>query len=197
MIMASAACILCAYGARGQEIAALQRRMASGRDAVRVTETADAAAAVRAVEQRTKSTKVNGYTIVILFDNTQQARENAVKAKETFEENFKGVNIDVTYENPWFTVSVGRYLTMEEAIIELGRIRSVFPKAFPRSAEMDIADFISGKGGVGGYGVRKIPLDISARGAYAPACGYTPRGARHGRHDIYGHVAVPLHESLP
>ena len=31
---------------------------------------------------------------------------------------------------------------MEEAIIELGRIRSVFPKAFPRSAEMDIADFI-------------------------------------------------------
>lgn len=142
MIMASAACILCAYGARGQEIAALQRRMASGRDAVHVTETADAAAAVRAVEQRTKSTKVNGYTIVILFDNTQQARENAVKAKETFEENFKGVNIDVTYENPWFTVSVGRYLTMEEAIIELGRIRSVFPKAFPRSAEMDIADFI-------------------------------------------------------
>lgn len=52
------------------------------------------------------------------------------------------MNIDVTYENPWFTVSVGRYLTMEEAIIELGRIRSVFPKAFPRSAEMDIADFI-------------------------------------------------------
>ena len=50
MIMASAACILCAYGARGQEIAALQRRMASGRDAVRVTETADAAAAVRAVD---------------------------------------------------------------------------------------------------------------------------------------------------
>ena len=74
------------------------------------------------MEQRTKSTKVNGYTIVILFDNTQQARENAVKAKETFEENFKGVNIDVTYENPWFTVSVGRYLTMEEAIIELGRL---------------------------------------------------------------------------
>ena len=107
MIMASAACVLCAYGARGQEIAALQRRMASGRDAVRVTETADAAAAVRAVEQRTKSTKVNGYTIVILFDNTQQARENAVKAKETFEEKFKGVNIDVTYENPWLTVSVG------------------------------------------------------------------------------------------
>ena len=75
-------------------------------------------------------------------DAAEQARENAVKAKETFEENFKGVNIDVTYENPWFTVSVGRYLTMEEAIIELGRIRSVFPKAFPRSAEMDIADFI-------------------------------------------------------
>ena len=122
----------------GDQIARIgRRRIAQNQDG-----TADAAAAVRAVEQRTKSTKVNGYTIVILFDNTQQAHENAVKAKETFEENFKGVNIDVTYENPWFTVSVGRYLTMEEAIIELGRIRSVFPKAFPRSAEMDIADFI-------------------------------------------------------
>ena len=37
---------------------------------------------------------------------------------------------------------MGRYLTMEEAIIELGRFRSVFPKAFPRNAEMDIADFV-------------------------------------------------------
>lgn len=136
---------MCAMGAReacAQDIASLKRSLAGGGNAVRVTETPDAAAAVRAVDQRTKRTKVNGYTIVILFDNSQQARENAVEAKETFEENFKGVNIDVTYENPWFTVSVGRYLTMEEAIIELGRIRSVFPKAFPRNIELDIADFV-------------------------------------------------------
>lgn len=136
---------MCAIGAReacAQDIASLKRSLAAGGNAVRVTEASDAAAAVRAVDQRTRRTKVNGYTIVILFDNSQQARENAVEAKETFEKNFKGVNIDVTYENPWFTVSVGRYLTMEEAIIELGRIRSVFPKAFPRNAEMDITDFV-------------------------------------------------------
>lgn len=142
IILVAAACAVWAYEGRAQEIAALRRSMAAGRDAVRVTETADAAAAIRAVEQRTKRTKVSGYTIVILFDNSQQARENAVEAKKTFEENFKGIDIDVTYENPWFTVSVGRYLTMEEAIIELGRFRSVFPKAFPRNAEMDIADFV-------------------------------------------------------
>ncbi len=142
IIIVAAVCALWAYDGCAQEIAALRRQLATGRDAVRVTETEDAAAAIRAVEQRAKRTKVNGYTIVILFDNSQQARENAVEAKETFEENFKGIDIDVTYENPWFTVSVGRYLTMEEAIIELGRIRSVFPKAFPRNAEMDIADFV-------------------------------------------------------
>ena len=142
IILAAAVCALWGYEGRAQEIAALQRSMAAGSDAVRVTETADAAAAVRAVEQRAKRTKVSGYTIVILFDNSQQARENAVEAKETFEENFEGIDIEVTYENPWFTVSVGRYLTMEEAIIELGRFRSVFPKAFPRNAEMDIADFV-------------------------------------------------------
>ena len=141
IILAAAVCALWGYEGRAQEIAALQRSMAAGSDAVRVTETADAAAAV-AVEQRAKRTKVSGYTIVILFDNSQQARENAVEAKETFEENFEGIDIEVTYENPWFTVSVGRYLTMEEAIIELGRFRSVFPKAFPRNAEMDIADFV-------------------------------------------------------
>lgn len=145
-MMAVAACAIAAGEAAAQDIASMQRRMAAGRDAVRVTEASDAASAIRVVEQRTKRTKVNGYTIVILFDNSQQARENAVEAKETFEANFKGVNIDVTYENPWFTVSVGRYLTMEEAIIELGRIRSVFPKAFPRNIELDIADFVIGEG---------------------------------------------------
>lgn len=139
-------CAIGVYEGRAQSIASMQQRMSSGRNAVRVTEAEDASAAIRAVEHRTKRTKVNGYTIVILFDNSQQARENAVEAKETFLANFKGVNIDVSYENPWFTVSVGRYLTMEEAIIELGRIRSVFPKAFPRNIELDITDFVIGEG---------------------------------------------------
>ena len=142
MIMASAACILCAYGARGQEIAALQRRMASGRDAVRVTETADAAAAVRAVEQRTKSTKVNGYTIVILFDNTQQARGECRQGQGDLRGELQGCEYR-RYVRESVVYGVGRALPHDGGGDNRAGAHTLgLPKAFPRSAEMDIADFI-------------------------------------------------------
>ncbi len=127
---------------QAQEIGGVRSRLAAGRDRVTVTEQGDAAQAVRAVEQRTRRTKVNGYTILILSDNTQKARENATKAKQTFEENFPDIEVKMYYESPSFYVTAGRYLTKEEAIIELWRVRSVFPKAISQSREMDIDDFI-------------------------------------------------------
>lgn len=130
----------CAVSA--QEIGGMRARLASGRDRVTVTEQGDAAQAIRSVEQRAKRTKVNGYTILILSDNSQQARENATKAKQTFEENFPDTEVRMYYESPSFYVTAGRYLTKEEAIIELWRIRSVFPKAISQSREMDIEDFV-------------------------------------------------------
>ncbi|NBJ06755.1 hypothetical protein D1647_11285 [Alistipes sp. Z76] len=127
---------------QAQEIGGVRSRLATGSDRVNVVEQSDAAQAVRAVEQRTKRTKVNGYTILILSDNSQKARENAMKAKQTFTENFSDVEVKMYYESPSFYVTAGRYLTKEEAIIELWRIRSVFPKAISQSREMDIDDFI-------------------------------------------------------
>ncbi len=127
---------------QAQEIGGVRSRLATGSDCVNVVEQSDAAQAVRAVEQRTKRTKVNGYTILILSDNSQKARENAMKAKQTFTENFSDVEVKMYYESPSFYVTAGRYLTKEEAIIELWRIRSVFPKAISQSREMDIDDFI-------------------------------------------------------
>ncbi len=127
---------------QAQEIGGVRSRLATGSDRVNVVEQSDVAQAVRAVEQRTKRTKVNGYTILILSDNSQKARENAMKAKQTFTENFSDVEVKMYYESPSFYVTAGRYLTKEEAIIELWRIRSVFPKAISQSREMDIDDFI-------------------------------------------------------
>ena len=127
---------------QAQETSGVRSRLAAGRDRVVVTEQSDAAQAVRAVEQRPKRTRVNGYTILILSDNTQKARENAIKAKRTFEENFSDIEVKMYYESPSFYVTAGRYLTKEEAIIELWRIRSVFPKAISQSREMDIDDFV-------------------------------------------------------
>lgn len=125
-----------------QNVSATKSRLAVGENKVAVVEQSDVAESVRAVEARPKRTKVSGYTILILSDNSHQARENANQAKELFEENFPETEVDMYYESPSFYVSAGHYLTKEEAIIEMMRFRSIFPKAIAQSREMDIEDFI-------------------------------------------------------
>ena len=130
------------FAASAQNISAMKNRLASGANPVTVTEQADVMQTVRSVEQRPARTKVNGFTILILSDNSQTARENANKAKETFEETFPDTKVEMYYQSPSFYVAAGRYLTKEEAIIELWRFRSVFPKAITQSRQMDIEEFI-------------------------------------------------------
>ena len=127
-----------------QNIAAKKSRLAMGANGVTVVEQSEVSDAVRSVESRAKRTKVNGYTILILSDNSSRARENAVEAKDTFEENFPETEVKMYYETPSFYVTAGSYLTKEEAIIEMMRFRSVFPKAIAQNREMDITDFIIG-----------------------------------------------------
>lgn len=126
----------------GQNIQSKKSSLAQGSSAVSITEQEDVKQAIRTVEGRAKATKVSGYTILLLSDNSQTARENANKAKELFEENFKDTKVKMYYESPSFYVSAGQYLTKEEAIIELWRFRSVFPKAITQSREIDISEFI-------------------------------------------------------
>ncbi|MBR6760192.1 MAG: hypothetical protein IKM03_07435 [Alistipes sp.] len=127
---------------QAQNIAAVKNRLSLGENAVSVTEQSDASATVRAVEQRPKRTKVSGYTILLLSDNSHQAREKAVEARDLFLNTFPNIEVDMYYESPSFYVTAGRYLTKEEAIIELWRFRSIFPKAITQSREMDISDFV-------------------------------------------------------
>ena len=133
---------LLATNLSAQNIAAKRGTMAVGENPVRIIEQSDVQQAIRTVEQRNKPTKVNGYTILILSDNSHTARENANKAKETFEENFPETKVKMYYESPSFYVTAGSYLTKEEAIIEMMRFRAVFPKAITQNREMDINEFI-------------------------------------------------------
>lgn len=125
-----------------QSVSAMKSRLSVGANKVAVIEQSDVSESVRAVEMRPKRTKVTGYTILILSDNSHTARENADEAKKKFEENFPDTEVKMYYESPSFYVSAGHYLTKEEAIIEMMRFRSVFPKAIAQSREMDITDFI-------------------------------------------------------
>ncbi|MBQ1252756.1 MAG: hypothetical protein IIY05_00215 [Alistipes sp.] len=131
-----------AVGASAQNLSSVKNRLAAGSNPVTVVEKGDVAQTVQSVEARPKRTKVNGYTILILSDNSQTARENANKAKQTFEESFPDIKVEMYYESPSFYVAAGRYLTKEEAIIELWRFRTVFPKAITQSREIDIAEFV-------------------------------------------------------
>ena len=90
-----------------QNIAAKKSRLATGANGVTVVEQSEVADAVRSVESRAKRTKVNGYTILILSDNSSRARENAVEAKDTFEENFPETEVKMYYESPSFSVAAG------------------------------------------------------------------------------------------
>ena len=125
-----------------QSVSAMKSRLSVGNNKVAIVEQSDVSESVRTVEMRPKRTKVTGYTILILSDNSHTARENAVEAKTKFEENFPETEVKMYYESPSFYVSAGHYLTKEEAIIEMMRFRAIFPKAIAQSREMDIEEFI-------------------------------------------------------
>ena len=141
-ILLLAAVVAVAPEAMAQSVAAMKSRLSIGENKVAVVEQSEVSESVRQVESRPRRTKVNGYTILILSDNSSRARENAVEAKEKFEENFPETEVQMYYESPSFYVAAGEYLTKEEAIIEMMRFRAIFPKAIAQSREMDIEEFI-------------------------------------------------------
>ena len=141
-IAAVAVMIFAVQSVAAQSVSAMKSRLSVGNNKVAIVEQSDVSESVRTVEMRPKRTKVTGYTILILSDNSHTARENAMEAKTKFEENFPETEVKMYYESPSFYVSAGHYLTKEEAIIEMMRFRAIFPKAIAQSREMDIEEFI-------------------------------------------------------
>lgn len=88
--------------------------------------------AVRAVEGQRRSSEVNGFRIVIFSNNGQYASDNADKVLQEFKALYPRINAYLVYESPYFKVSVGDCLSMEEAQILMAKILPNYPKAFPR-----------------------------------------------------------------
>ena len=100
-----------------------------------VKEQGDAATIVDAnLHQEPKA--INGYRIVIFMSNKHSARQDAIATQQQFVELYPAEGVYLSYENPYFKVTVGNCLTQEEAIIMLGRLQSNFPKAFISSARI-------------------------------------------------------------
>lgn len=100
-----------------------------------VKEQGDAATIVEAnLHQEAKA--INGYRIVIFMSNKHSARQDAIATQQQFVELYPNESVYLSYENPYFKVTVGNCLTQEEAIIMLGRLQGNFPKAFISSARI-------------------------------------------------------------
>ncbi len=104
-----------------------------------VTEVGDAAAIVKMLQSSRHDNKVNGYRVRIFFDNSQNARSNAQATQERFRELFPEVPVYMNYENPYFKVTVGNCLTIEEAIILWGRVKGDFDRAFVIREEIPVS----------------------------------------------------------
>lgn len=88
--------------------------------------------AVKAVEAQRRSREVSGFRIVIFSDNGQYAGDNADAVLKEFRLLYPRINAYLVYESPYFKVSVGDCLSMEEAQILMAKILGNYPKAFPR-----------------------------------------------------------------
>lgn len=105
---------------------------------VRVVESEDAAEAVRRADAAAPQRTVNGFRIVIFFDNGVTARAEAERTKAEFENAFADIRCDIRYENPYFKVLAGNCATSEDAVILLGRIRRSFPEAYIMREEIPL-----------------------------------------------------------
>lgn len=109
---------------------------------IEVTEAGDAGSIVKMLESTRKNTAVSGYRVRILFDNSQTARANAANTRARFEEMFPNIPTHLKFESPYFKVSVGNCLTIDEATILWGRIKGSFDKAFPMREEILLSELM-------------------------------------------------------
>ncbi len=74
--------------------------------------------------------RVNGYRIRIFFDNKQDARVKSQELERSFPEQFPGVGVYRTYDNPYFKVTIGDYRSRSDAMRMLRMVEALYPSAF-------------------------------------------------------------------
>lgn len=87
--------------------------------------------------------KVKGYHVRIYSGNSQDSRGESQSAKSRFDAMFPHISSNVEYTAPYFKVTVGTFLTREEAIILWGRLVGEFPTAYVINQQVPISTFSS------------------------------------------------------
>lgn len=89
------------------------------------------------VENNNIKNKIDGFRVEIFFSSDVDAKENALKKKEEFLENYPEESVHVQYISPNFRVRVGDFRTKNEALKLYKEIKNTYPVAFIVSDEID------------------------------------------------------------
>lgn len=96
--------------------------------------------AVSQAEARSQ-TSVMGYRVVIYMGNSGNARNEAIAARDQYMSIFPGSRCVLSYENPYFKVTVGSCISQEEAVLLMQRVQGNFPKSFVTRESIPLSDF--------------------------------------------------------
>ena len=107
---------------------------------VQVNESSSVKSAVTTIESRTRRREVEGYRVVIFSDNGQYAGDNARQVLETFKKSYPHINAYMVYESPYFKVSVGDCLTLEEASHLMAQLEGEYRELFPKREVIKFSD---------------------------------------------------------
>jgi hypothetical protein len=113
-----------------------------GSGQVEIVEEPGATNALRTASRALTERRHEGWRITLFVSNSSHARSEAYETVRNFESNFPGLDVAMSYDNPYFKVSACHCATAEEAIILLERILVHFPKAFLSRENMSATDFI-------------------------------------------------------
>lgn len=95
-----------------------------------IVEHGGAAAAVRDMSSATRPDKIRGYRVRIFFDNAQNARGASREVANRFRELYPDIAVSPEYSAPYYKVTVGNCVSLEEATILWGKVKGSFEKAF-------------------------------------------------------------------
>lgn len=107
---------------------------------VTITEEPGVASALARAQSETPE-RFDGFRVVVFMGNSGTARGEAVAARDRFLYIFPGIRCVLSYENPYFKVTVGSCVSEEAAVILLQRVKGEFPKSFITREKISPSEF--------------------------------------------------------
>lgn len=99
---------------------------------VEVVEDPSAVSALESLQEKREGQEnlLDGYRVGVYFDNSASARARALWVVDQCKLKIPYIIPTMSYSNPYFKVSVGYCVTLEEAVIMLNKVQKHFPKAY-------------------------------------------------------------------